>query len=163
MKIKEVIIGKKGYSELSGPISWLCNAELIIKISICNKSEIPLMAFTKESVFKLYLMDIGLLGSMLGIPPAEILLGNYGSTKGYFAENFVVTELTAAGKEHLYGWNERNSEIEFLLTTKDGIIPLEVKSGIRTKAKSPSKPMQEIRMQMSEKQRTILLSLSSYM
>lgn len=135
-RFKHVVKGKKGFAEVSGPIQWLNNAELIIKVHICNKAEIPLRAFCRDNFFKLYLNDIGLLGAFLEIPPSSILLGNYGITKGFFIENFVASELIGTLDTPLYGWNERNSEIEFLIANDNMIIPLEVKSGIRTKAKS---------------------------
>ncbi len=135
-RFKNVVKGKKGYSELSGPISWLENAQMLIKVFIANRAELPLRAFCKENFFKLYLNDIGLLGAMLEIPPAAILLSNYGAAKGFFVENYVAAELSAAWDSPLYSWVERNSEIEFLLIRDGKIIPLEVKSGLRTKAKS---------------------------
>ena len=135
-RFKNVIRGKKGFLELAGPVQWLQSAELIIKVNICNKAELPLRAFCKENYFKLYLNDIGLLGAFLEIPPAAIILGNYGMTKGFFIENFVAAELLSALNTQLYGWSERNSEIEFLIINDNRIIPVEVKSGMRTKAKS---------------------------
>ncbi|RLD16610.1 hypothetical protein DRI50_01395 [candidate division KSB1 bacterium] len=135
-RFKNVVKGKKGYTELSGPISWLENAQLIIKVLIANRAQLPLRAFCKENIFKLYLNDIGLLGAMLEIPPVSIILANYGTSKGFFVENFVAMELRATLDSQLYAWNERNSEIEFLLIHEDNIIPVEVKAGLRTKAKS---------------------------
>jgi predicted AAA+ superfamily ATPase len=135
-KFKEAVKGKKGYSELSGPIDWLVNAELIIKVPICNRAELPLKAFVKDNIFKLYYNDIGLLGAGLDLPPSAILLDDYGMNKGYFMENFAAQELYRTTDRPLYAWNERNSEIEFIITDGKNIIPVEVKSGIRTKAKS---------------------------
>ena len=135
-RFKNVVKGKKGYTELAGPISWLETAQLIIKVLIANRAELPLRAFCKENFFKLYLNDVGLLGAMLEIPPSAIILSNYGTSKGFFVENFVATQLIASLNSQLYGWNERNSEIEFLLLKDDQIIPVEVKAGQRTKTKS---------------------------
>ena len=57
--------------------------------------------------------------------------------KGYIAENFVAQELSALGIEPSFSWNDARSEIEFLLSDDLGnIIPVEVKSGRRTKARS---------------------------
>ena len=57
--------------------------------------------------------------------------------KGYLAENFVQNELRAAGYYPTYSWEFRQAEIEFLFKTTSGeIIPVEVKSGRRTQAKS---------------------------
>lgn len=131
-----VIPGKKSFADLQGPIDWLENAGLTIKVPVCNRSEIPLKAFCKNNLFKLFIFDIGLLGSMLGIPVKSILEQDYGITKGYLAENFVAQELVATGIDELYSWSERNSEIEFLIYMDGEIAPIEVKAGHRTQAKS---------------------------
>ncbi|MCD6396190.1 MAG: ATP-binding protein [Spirochaetaceae bacterium] len=133
---KDIISGKKGFAAVEGPISWLEHAGLVYKVPICNRSAIPLKAYTKPNIFKLHLFDIGLLGAMLELSPKTILDNNYGSTKGYFAESFALAELKKSMKFGIYGWMERNSEIEFLTTFNDKIVPIEVKSGSRTKAKS---------------------------
>ena len=73
---------------------------------------------------------------MVGLEPKHILDYNYGSYKGYFAENYVVGELVSALNQPLYSWQEGTSEIELLLETAGQIIPIEVKSGINKKAKS---------------------------
>lgn len=73
---------------------------------------------------------------MLGSSYKEIKQQNY-EYKGYVAENFVQQELTAMGIDPTYSWNDARAEIEFILTINEGdIIPVEVKSGKRTKAKS---------------------------
>ncbi len=73
---------------------------------------------------------------MLNLPIRSILEQDYGITKGYLAENFVAQELLAAGVGELYSWTERNSEIEFLIYVDGDIVPVEVKAGHRTMAKS---------------------------
>ncbi|MBF0363536.1 MAG: ATP-binding protein [Oligoflexia bacterium] len=134
---KNAIKGKNIFHDIIGPIDWLTRANLIIKTRICNKSAIPLESFCKDNIFKLYFFDIGLLTSILDIPLDAILKNDYGISKGFFAENFVAQELKAINPEHsYYGWNEGDSEIEFLTYDHGKIIPIEVKSGIRTRAKS---------------------------
>ena len=73
---------------------------------------------------------------MLDLPVEAIIAQDNGITKGYFAENFTAQEFVSAGVSKLYAWKERNSEIEFLLVLDGEIVPVEVKSGNRTKAKS---------------------------
>ena len=73
---------------------------------------------------------------MLGIPPASLIQQDYGATKGYFAENLVAQALKRSDDEPLHAWNEGRAEIEFLKMEQNLIIPVEVKSGTRTKAKS---------------------------
>ena len=82
------------------------------------------------------MFDVGILGCMLDLSPETILQQNYGITKGYFAENYVAQEFVAAGHKRLYSWAERNSEIEFLRVRDGKVVPVEVKAGTRTQAKS---------------------------
>jgi len=135
-RFNNVISGKKGFADLQGPIDWLENAGLIIKMNICNKAEVPLKAFCKSNMFKLFIFDIGLLAAMLNLPVQSILNQDYGMTKGYLAENFVAQEFMSGGMDELYSWTERNSEIEFLIYVDGDIVPVEVKAGHRTRAKS---------------------------
>lgn len=131
-----VIPGVNRYSRLAGPIDWLEAAGLIVKVPICHSAQTPLLAYTKENEFKLYLLDVGLLGAMSYLEPQEIYKYEYGSFKGYFAENFVAQEFLYAGAYPLTGWEEKTAELEFLRSIEGSIIPIEVKSGWVTQAKS---------------------------
>ncbi|RLA59911.1 MAG: hypothetical protein DRQ88_13350 [Epsilonproteobacteria bacterium] len=135
-KFREVLKGKIGYRELSGPIEWLTSSSLAIKIGIANRAEVPLTSFCRPNIFKLFIFDIGILGAMLNIHVDSLLNQKYGITKGYFAENFVAQELLASGEQNLISWKENKAEIEFLIQSKNEIIPIEVKSGTNLKAKS---------------------------
>ena len=135
-RFKDVVPGINRYARLAGTIDWLIAAGLLIRVPIVNRAEIPLSAYTKENIFKLYLFDIGMLGAISGLDPANIMDYDYGTYKGYFAENFVAQELVAAGHKELYGWNEGSAEVEFLLEHNGDILPLEIKSGWVTQAKS---------------------------
>ena len=73
---------------------------------------------------------------MSGMDATTILHYNFGSYQGYVAENFVAQELRAAGVERLYSWQRRTSEIEFIVENRGDAIPIEVKSGRNTRAKS---------------------------
>ena len=135
-KFRGVIPRKKGYAELQGPIGWLEKSGLVLRVKVCKRAEMPLESFCKESRFKLFLFDIGLLGCMLGLPVGLIHSQDYGIIKGNFAENFVAQEFAAAGVSRLYSWMEGTSEIEFIRAIGNALVPVEVKSGIRTQAKS---------------------------
>ncbi len=138
-KFKGVVPGISHYDRLAGAIDWLENAGLLIKIHIVNTGYLPFKGYSKESFFKLLLFDVGILGIMTNLPPKTILDYDYGSYKGYFAENFVAEEFIGAGQEALFSWQEANSEVEFLLEVDGSVVPVEVKSGSVTKAKSLSK------------------------
>lgn len=135
-----VMPGKKGFAVWEGPIQWLKNAGLVHQIKIANKPDFPLEHYTKSNMFKLVPHDIGLLGCMLDLPPAVILQQDFGIAKGYFAEAYVAQCLAAIAppdkEEQLYCWQEGEAEIEFIRSGGTSIIPIEVKSGNRTKSRS---------------------------
>jgi len=137
-RFKNVIPGVNGYERLSAPLGWLERADLLIRTSIIGKPTLPLAAYAKENFFKLYFFDVGLLGAISDIKPAVLLDYDFGSYKGYVAENYVAQALRATGQRDLHCWQGRTSEVEFLLSTDQGVIPIEVKSGRTTQSKSLS-------------------------
>ncbi len=138
-KFRGVVPGISHYDRLAGALDWLESAGLIIKVQIVNSGHFPFRGYTKENFFKLLLFDVGILGSMCGLPPKVILDADYGSYKGYFAENFVAQEFLCRGFKELFSWQEDRSEVEYLLEDQGSSIPVEVKSGSVTKAKSLEK------------------------
>ncbi|MFH1729076.1 MAG: AAA family ATPase [Pseudomonadota bacterium] len=133
---KNILPKNSNYSNLEDPISWLTKAGLIHKISICKRAVEPLKAYTEENRFNLFMFDIGILGAMLDLDPISIFKSTYKEYKGYIFENFVIQELVSSQKFDFYSWKEGTSEIEILARTESGITPIEVKSGLNTKAKS---------------------------
>lgn len=123
-----VIPKNNGFNKISGPLAWLEKSRLAIKTSICNKSGIPLKAYSKENCFKLYFSDVGLLQCALETPIAKALSQTIGEYKGYVAENFVATQLFLKSFSNLYSWREGEAEIEFLIYHNNEILPIEVKS-----------------------------------
>ena len=101
---------------------------------------IPMKAYEDSGIFKLFLHDTGLLSALSGIDPRLMIEGDsvFDMFKGSLTEQYVLQELIASGWTSIaYYSNERSTaEIAFLLESGKNIIPLEVKSGINTKAKS---------------------------
>ena len=135
-KFKGVVPGVSHYDRLASAIDWLEATGLAVKVHIVDTALLPFKAYSQENLFKLLLFDIGMLGHMSGLSPKVILEFDYGSYKGYFAENFVAQELLCRGQEALFSWQENKSEIEFLIELDGDVIPIEVKSGLSIKAKS---------------------------
>lgn len=135
-RFKGVIPGRTKFIQLDGPIDWLVRARLLLQAKLVERPIMPLAAQTHVNLFKLYLFDVGLLGCMLELPADAIQRQDYGSYKGYVAENFVAQEFTAAGQTSLYWWQGRQSEIEFLLPRGEAIVPVEVKSGSCVRSRS---------------------------
>lgn len=138
-RFKDIIPGIDRYQRLANVIDWLTAAGLIIRVPVIEQAGIPLQAYTKESWFKLYLFDTGILGALASLPPASVLGYEYGTYKGYVAENFVAQEFTARNINPLYSWQENRAEIEFLYVLNTDIIPIEVKSGQITRSQSLNK------------------------
>lgn len=138
-KFRGVVPGISHYERLAGAIDWLEHAGLLIKVPIVNTGDIPFKGYIKENFFKLLLFDVGILGSMVELSPKNILDYEYGSYKGYFAENFVAEEFLSSGKESLFSWQEKNAEVEFLIELEGEAVPIEVKSGSVTHTKSLEK------------------------
>lgn len=138
-KFKDVIENKTRYQQLAGPIDWLENCKLISKCHpIDSEPKSPLPPLKKDNIFKLFLFDVGLLGHLLGLSYNEHREQGF-NYKGYIAENFVQNEFVAQQGSPTYSWEYARSEIEFIYKTKEGsIVPIEVKSGKRTRAKSLS-------------------------
>lgn len=85
---------------------------------------------------KPFLFDVGLLNHMLGTGYREIKQKSH-ECRGYIAENFVQQELAAIGLDPGYSWNDARAEIEFIIASDKGeIVPIEVKSRKRTRARS---------------------------
>jgi len=137
--LKEVVPGIRGYARLASPIGWLERANLLLRIPIIDHVEVPLAAYAKENIFKLYFFDVGLLGSVSRLSPSQIIQYDFSTYKGFFAENFVAQEFATSSGELPYCWQRRTSEVEFLIQASSGsIIPVEVKAGSVTHSKSLS-------------------------
>lgn len=134
-KFKDVVPGIDRYPRLASAIDWLIATGLVIHVPIVETIEWPLSAYTADNRFKLYAFDVGLLAAMSGLPPKVILDYEYGTYKGYFAENFVAQALQAQGVP-LYSWQRSRAEVEFVCPIGENILPIEVKSGHVTRAKS---------------------------
>ena len=63
-------------------------------------------------------------------------LHNISLYKGVIVENFVANQLVCNGFDLYYYRSNNTSKVDFLLYTKDGIIPVEVKAGNATQSKS---------------------------
>lgn len=117
-------------------IDWLLASRLINVTNCVNNIDIPLKAFVNVDTFKFYLNDVGLLIESLNLPFSTIINKTPFVYKGIITENYVASELINNGFDLFYWKGNRNSKIDFVLQTKDGIIPVEVKSAENTQAKS---------------------------
>jgi len=117
-------------------LDWLLSSNLVIKSNLVNKIETPLKGFSDESTFKLYFSDVSILTNLLEMPYNKILLDENIMYKGVIAENYVATELLKNNFNLYYWMINQIAEIDFLIETNDGIIPIEVKASNNVESKS---------------------------
>jgi predicted AAA+ superfamily ATPase len=118
---------------LIGPLTWLSKSRLCIKSAIAKRSGHPLSAYTPANAFKIFYLDVGLLNAALDSPMEAIVQNKLESYKGFMVENFVAEELFSQLGHDLVSWQEGESEIEFLVASGENIIPMEVKSGAKSR------------------------------
>ena len=129
--------GRAGQFESA--VEWLRNAGLILQSINITRPRLPLAGQLDSQRFKAYLLDCGLLGAMVDIPPrtaveSETFFTEY---KGAFVENMVAAELARLSHGELYYWiSEGIAEVDFIVVHDQEIVPLEVKSGLNRNIKS---------------------------
>lgn len=121
-------------------LQWLLDGGLIHKVSSVSAPRLPLKSYEGKSVFKIYAIDIGLLGAMTDLDTTTIVQGNkiFTEFKGALTEQYVLQQLKLT-KNPFY-WSKSNSrqEIDFLIQQNGEFIPIEVKAEENLKAKSLS-------------------------
>lgn len=126
--------------EFETALNWLENYGLIYRVNRTKKANFPLAAYSDLSAFKLYILDVGLLGAIGNLNPKTIVEKEqlFSEFKGALTEQFVLQELKATGLKQLYYWanDSGSAEIDFIFENLNTIIPLEVKASENLQAKS---------------------------
>lgn len=124
--------------EYEAAIQWLVQAGIILRSSHISVPKIPLSGYENKEIFKIYLLDIGLLSTMSQLPAHAILEGHdlFTEFKGALTENFVAETLTSQNIDLFYWTSEGIAEVDFIIEFDTKILPLEVKSGTSQHKKS---------------------------
>lgn len=126
--------------EYETAIMWLCDCGLVYKVNRISNAGIPLKAYEDLKAFKLFAVDVGLLGCMTGLRQRTILNGDdlFVEFKGALTEQYVSQQLKTLEDLGIYYYtNDRGTcEIDFVIETNEKIVPLEVKAETNLKAKS---------------------------
>ncbi|MBP5503788.1 MAG: ATP-binding protein [Bacteroidales bacterium] len=141
---KKFIFGamKKGAraTEFELAIQWLIDCGIVYKISRVNAPKMPLKFYEDMSAFKLFLLDVGLMGCMSEVPADQIIATDNALVeyKGAFTEEYVMQQLASQQDIFVYYWaSERSeSELDFLIQKESLIIPVEVKAEVNLKSRS---------------------------
>lgn len=123
-------------------IGWLVDAGLLLRVNRVAKPGLPLDAYKDFNAFKLYFIDVGLLGAASRLSLKTVVDGSalFEEFKGALTEQFVCQQLMATGKVVPYYWSAENSmgEVDFLYDYAGAVIPVEVKAETNLKGKSLS-------------------------
>ena len=126
--------------EYETAIMWLSDCGLVHKVSRVNAAGIPLKAYEDLKAFKLFIVDVGLLGCMTGLRQRTLLDGDdlFVEFKGALTEQYVCQQLKTIEDLGVYYYtNDRGScEIDFVVDTGEQIVPIEVQAETNLRAKS---------------------------
>ena len=127
---------------LEVPLRWLKDAGLICAVPRVKVPRLPMSSYWEGGISKVFILDVGLLGAVCDLEPGTLLDGNdiFIEFKGALTEQFVQQELRAACALSPCYWasEEKNAkaEMDFLYSIRGEIVPVEVKGGLNTQAKS---------------------------
>ena len=133
---------KKGArsSEYELAIQWLVDCGLVYKVNRVNEPNMPLKAYKNMNAYKLFLLDVGLLGALSELEAQSILDGNdiFVEFKGALTEQYVLQQLISDTKytPYYYGTEKATFEQDFLVQRGKNIVPIEVKAGDNIRSQS---------------------------
>lgn len=133
---------KKGMRgrELDDALRFLVDAGLVTKVERVSAPGMPLSAYVDDSSFKLFCVDVGLLGALAGVDSKSVIEGNtlFTHFKGAMAEQYVCQQLVSDVGVKPYYWSAPKSsgEVDFVVQLDGEVVPVEVKAEENLKAKS---------------------------
>ena len=121
-------------------IEWLVDSGLVYQIHRCTKPALPLSIYEDLSAFKLYMVDVGLLGAMVNVDPKQVLVVNaiFSEYKGGMTEQYVLQQMVSHGTAPIYYHTSDGSrlEIDFVVQHDAQLLPIEVKAEGNVRANS---------------------------
>lgn len=125
--------------DLEDALDWLLRAGLIYRVNRISKPSLPINPYV-EGAFKLYFLDVGLLGAKTNLQASTLLYGNkvFQEFKGALTEQYVQQQLRAECDMTPYYWvsESARAEVDFLIEHQMNIVPIEVKAEQNLQAKS---------------------------
>lgn len=125
--------------EYENALQWLVDAGLVNKSYQVTAPKQPLKTYSNHNIFKVFTLDVGLLGAMSNIPASILIEGDrlFTEFKGAFVENYVAQQLIGHFQVDIFYWtSEGSAEVDFLVEHERNIVPLEAKAGINPQSKS---------------------------
>lgn len=126
-------------------IEWLKQANMLLSCTKVNLPQSPLTAYRADNMFKLYMSDTGLLVSLARINFGEIMQEQTMMYRGFLTENYVAQTFVTHKHELCYWTSGNEAEIDFLLHSSNGIVPVEVKAAEHVRSRSLQVYMEKYR------------------
>ena len=133
---------KKGAraKEFETALTWLKDAGLIYQVYKITKPGLPIGAYEDLDSFKLFILDVGLLGALVNLD-AKTILDRYEifqEFKGAMAEQYVLQQFKTIKDLPVYYWTNETSrsEVDFVIQINSKVVPVEVKAATNLKARS---------------------------
>ena len=119
-------------------LNWLIDSGLVHKVSRVTEPKMPLKAFEDVLAYKLFLLDVGLLGAMTELDVRSLLENDklFNDYNGALTEQYVLQELKTFRELPIFYWASNRAELDFLVQLKNEIIPIEAKATVNLQAKS---------------------------
>lgn len=119
-------------------LNWLIDSGLVHKVSRVTEPNMPLKAYEDVSAYKLFLLDVGLLGAMNDLDSRSLLENDklFNDYNGSITEQYVLQEFKTIGELPVFYWASNRAELDFLIQYQNNIIPVEAKATINLQAKS---------------------------
>jgi len=121
-------------------LEWLKDAGLVYLVHKVEKPAMPLKSYVDLSAFKVFLIDVGLLGALSELDVDSVLRGNdiFVEFKGAFTEQYVLQQLMAATSytPYYYAGEKSTYETDFLIQKGRDVLPVEVKAEENLRSKS---------------------------
>ena len=125
--------------DLEESIQWLRDYGVVQKVPRASALRVPLSGYEDLSAFKLYCLDVGLLGALAELPVSAVVEGSrmFTEFKGSLTEQYALQELLALGMAPYY-WSAENatSEVDFAVGLSGSVVPVEVKAAENLRARS---------------------------
>lgn len=119
-------------------LNWLIDSGLVHKVSRVSEPNMPLKAYEDVSAYKLFLLDVGLLGAMTDLDVRSLLENDklFNDYNGAITEQYVLQEFKTLHDLPIFYWTSNRAELDFIIQYKNNIIPVEAKATVNLQAKS---------------------------
>ena len=128
-------------------IEWLVDSGLLYKVPRVSRPALPLSIYEELNIFKLYTLDVGLLGAMANTDSSQILIKSdlIADFNGGLAEQFILQQMKSKQIDPIYYHSTDDSrlKLDFLIQSDGCLLPIEVKSGESVRSNSLSVLLQK--------------------